>query len=112
MFRLNTKCRLLREKQYRDEEFVEICKLRQGAALHTLDSLLELPVSRKSFHLELFFRRWFITPVVFARAVRARCITREKVFFWRCVVMSRQVEDDVTWSWWVVVDRHLPLMDR
>ena len=52
MFRLNTKCRLLREKQYRDEEFVEICKLRQGAALHTLDSLLELPVSRKSFHAD------------------------------------------------------------
>lgn len=37
--------RLLREKQLRDEEFIEICKLRQGAALHTIDSLLDLPVS-------------------------------------------------------------------
>ncbi|KZS13367.1 Uncharacterized protein APZ42_021521, partial [Daphnia magna] len=36
---------LLREKQCRDEEFIEICKLRQGAALHTIDSLLDLPVS-------------------------------------------------------------------
>ncbi|KAI9554315.1 hypothetical protein GHT06_019587 [Daphnia sinensis] len=34
---------LLREKQCRDEEFIEICKLRQGAALHTIDSLLDLP---------------------------------------------------------------------
>ncbi|XP_049772460.1 uncharacterized protein LOC126159271 [Schistocerca cancellata] len=34
---------LLREKCAEDEEFVEICKLRRGAALHTLESLLDLP---------------------------------------------------------------------
>ena len=46
--------RLLREKQIRDEEFVEICKLRQGAALHTLDALLELPVSRNNSNQSKF----------------------------------------------------------
>ncbi|XP_043200560.1 uncharacterized protein LOC122369708 [Amphibalanus amphitrite] len=34
---------LLREKQTTDEEFVEFCKLRRGAAKHTLDTLLSLP---------------------------------------------------------------------
>jgi hypothetical protein len=45
---------LLREKQCRDEEFIEICKLRQGAALHTIDSLLDLPVSLHSLFFYLF----------------------------------------------------------
>lgn len=43
--------RLLREKHCRDEEFAEICKLRQGAALHTIDSLLDLPVSEFNYIL-------------------------------------------------------------
>ncbi|XP_066996217.2 uncharacterized protein [Anabrus simplex] len=36
---------LLREKNNSDEEFVEFCKLRRGAALDTLHGLLDLPVS-------------------------------------------------------------------
>ena len=37
--------RLYRQKQATDEEFVEFCRLRRGAAKHTLDALLLLPVS-------------------------------------------------------------------
>ncbi|XP_069705740.1 uncharacterized protein [Periplaneta americana] len=36
---------LLREKTATDDEFVEFCKLRRGAALDTLGTLLDLPVS-------------------------------------------------------------------
>jgi hypothetical protein len=36
---------LLREKTATDDEFVEFCKLRRGAALDTLEALLDLPVS-------------------------------------------------------------------
>lgn len=42
--------RLLREKN-QDEEFVELCRHRRGAAQYTLESILQLPVST---HLELF----------------------------------------------------------
>ncbi|XP_045029906.1 uncharacterized protein LOC116922673 isoform X4 [Daphnia magna] len=45
---------LLREKQCRDEEFIEICKLRQGAALHTIDSLLDLPIQRLASYERYF----------------------------------------------------------
>ena len=38
--------RLLKEKRHKEEEFVEFCKLRRGAARHTLESLLLLPVSK------------------------------------------------------------------
>ncbi|XP_043242772.1 rho GTPase-activating protein 20-like [Amphibalanus amphitrite] len=38
--------RLYRQKQATDEEFVEFCRLRRGAAKHTLDALLLLPVQR------------------------------------------------------------------
>jgi hypothetical protein len=37
--------RLLREKTATDDEFVEFCKLRRGAAQETLEALLDLPVS-------------------------------------------------------------------
>lgn len=37
--------RLLREKTATDDEFVEFCKLRRGAAQDTLEALLDLPVS-------------------------------------------------------------------
>ncbi|XP_064629572.1 uncharacterized protein LOC135488737 isoform X2 [Lineus longissimus] len=37
---------LLRKKRDTDEEFVQFCKLRRGAARHSLDSLLLLPVQR------------------------------------------------------------------
>ncbi len=48
--------RLLREKHCRDEEFAEICKLRQSAALHTIDSLLDLPVSVNFFNYILLLK--------------------------------------------------------
>lgn len=38
-------CRLLRNKHLSDENFVTICRLRQGAAKYSLGSLLQLPVS-------------------------------------------------------------------
>nr|CAH0110621.1 unnamed protein product [Daphnia galeata] len=48
---------LLREKQCAaTEEFIEICKLRQGAALHTIDSLLDLPGEEKWPVDQLLFR--------------------------------------------------------
>jgi hypothetical protein len=37
--------RLLRDKTATDDEFVEFCKLRRGAARDTLETLLDLPVS-------------------------------------------------------------------
>ncbi|XP_046638914.1 uncharacterized protein LOC124320213 isoform X2 [Daphnia pulicaria] len=54
-FRFFTQAKeLLREKQCRDEEFIEICKLRQGAALHTIDSLLDLPIQRLASYERYF----------------------------------------------------------
>lgn len=37
--------RFLREKTAADDDFPELCKLRRGAAKHSLPSLLDLPVS-------------------------------------------------------------------
>ena len=36
---------LLREKRETDRELFDFCRLRQGAALHSIQSLLALPVS-------------------------------------------------------------------
>ena len=40
---------LLRKKRETDLEFVQFCKLRRGAARHSIDSLLLLPVSTKLY---------------------------------------------------------------
>ncbi|XP_042885062.1 uncharacterized protein LOC122261464 [Penaeus japonicus] len=47
--------RILREKHSTDEEFVALCKLRRGAARHSLLHLLHLPVSRDCSWVFLFY---------------------------------------------------------
>ncbi|XP_069987275.1 uncharacterized protein [Penaeus vannamei] len=46
--------RILREKHSTDEEFVALCKLRRGAARHSLLHLLHLPVERLSEYEQYF----------------------------------------------------------
>ena len=67
--------RLLREKQCRDEEFIEICKLRQGAALHTIDSLLDLPVSLYSLCFIFLIKgeeKWPVDQLLFRAIAHAK----------------------------------------
>ena len=42
---------LLRDKRENDRELVDFCRLRQGAAVHSLQLLLALPVSVTSQHV-------------------------------------------------------------
>lgn len=37
--------RLLRQKKTQDENFTQICRLRQGAAKYSLEQIVDLPVS-------------------------------------------------------------------
>lgn len=45
---------MLREKTATDDEFVEFCKLRRGAARDTLEALLDLPVQRLAQYEQYF----------------------------------------------------------
>lgn len=47
--------RLLRDKTATDDEFVELCRLRRGAALDGLGTLLDLPVSASLFTTWILF---------------------------------------------------------
>ena len=105
--------RLLREKQYGDEEFVEICKLRQGAALHTIDSLLTLPVGGPSTTLS--FQNWSII-IHLIRCLRTDKWNAEgESQFLRChswITRESRVNHALTANWTAAVaasrDFHVP----
>ena len=56
LFLCNFVCRLLKDKHVSDESFNKFLKLKRGAAMHTLESLMLLPVNTSlSLSLSLSF---------------------------------------------------------
>ena len=55
-------CRFLRQKKDGDPNFVNFIEQRRGAELHTLESLLQLPVSRIKEYTKLLVQLLDVTP--------------------------------------------------